>query len=168
MTKQHYSIFHSLMQRTAASRPGAWLLSRTLHHLDRAVLKLTGARATLTGILSGTPVVILTTHGAKSNLPRTLPLLFIRDDGDPKTFAVVATNWGQPHLPGWYFNLKAHPRATGSIRGQVAEYVAHEASGEEYEKYWQRAVDTYFGFRLYQQRAARRRIPIIVLTRDDG
>ena len=168
MTKQRYSIFHSLVQHIAASQPGAWLLSRTLHHVDRAVLKLTCGRTTLTAVLSGTPVVMLTTLGSKSHLPRTLPLLFIRDEGDPKAFAIVATNWGQPHLPGWYFNLKAHPRATGAIRSQIAEYVAHEASGEEYEKYWRQAVDTYFGFQLYRQRVGQRRIPIMVLTRVDG
>src|SRR5262245_20064927 len=88
-------------------------------------------RATLTSALAGLAVVLLTTTGAKSGLPRTLPLLCIRDERSPSTFALVASNWGQTHYPAWYFNLKANPQAVGSIRGQVQTYVAHEASGEE-------------------------------------
>ena len=137
MTKQRYSLFHSFMQKIASSRPGAWFFSRTLHHFDRVFLKLSGGRTTMTSIVAGLPVVILTTLGAKSKLPRTLPVLCIRDEHTSDTFAIVASNWGQHHYPAWYFNLKANPRATCSIRGQAGEYVAHEATGEEYEKLWQ-------------------------------
>ena len=164
MTEHRYSLFHSLMQKIASSRPGAWFYSRTLHHFDRVFLKLSGGRTTMTSIGTGLPVVILTSVGAKSKLPRTLPLLCIRDERSPDTFAIVASNWGQHHYPAWYFNLKANPRATCSIRGQAGEYVAHEATGEEYEKLWQCATDTYAGFPLYKQRAAERRIPIMVMT----
>jgi deazaflavin-dependent oxidoreductase (nitroreductase family) len=164
MTKQHYSLFHSFIQKIASSRPGAWFFSRTLHHFDRVFLKLSGGRTTLTSILAGVPVVIVTTIGAKSKLPRTLPLLCIRDEQTSATFAIVASNWGQHQYPAWYLNLKANPRATCSIRGQTGEYVSHEATGEEYEKFWQCARDTYLGFPLYKQRAAERRIPIIVMT----
>jgi len=164
MTRQRYSPFHSFMQKIASSRPGAWFFSHTLHHFDRVFLKLSGGRTTMTSIVAGLPVVILTSVGAKSKLPRTLPVLCIRDERTPDTFAIVASNWGQRHYPAWYFNLKANPRATCSIRGQAGEYVAHEASGEEYEELWRCAMDTYVGFPLYKQRAAERRIPIMVMT----
>ena len=110
-----------------------------------SVFKLSGGRATMTGTLAGLPVVILTTTGAKSRLPRTLPLLCIRDERNATTFALVASNWGQSHYPAWYFNLKAHPRAIGSIRGRAETYVVHEASGEEDERFWQYAANTYVG-----------------------
>ncbi len=163
MAGQNYSLFHSFIQKIASSRPGAWFLSRVQHRFDRVFLRLTKNRVTLTGILSGLPVVILTTIGAKSGLRRTLPLLCIRDERDPNTFAVVASNWGQSRYPAWYFNLKANPGATCSIRGQVGEYVAHEADGEEYERFWQCARDTYIGFPLYEQRVGERHVPIMVM-----
>ncbi len=164
MTPKIYAPFYSLMQKFSSSRPGAWLLSRTLHHIDHLVLKVTGGRLTMTSILTGLPVVIVTTIGAKSGKPRTIPLLCIRDQGIPTTFAIIATNWGQRHYPAWYFNLKANSHAICSIHGQIEEYVAHEASGEEYERFWQAAVNTYLGYSLYKQRVGKRHIPILVLT----
>jgi hypothetical protein len=64
--------------------------------------------------------------------------------------------------------LKANPRAIGTIRGQTATYVAHEASGEEYERFWQYAANTYLGFPLYKQRVGGRRIPIMIMTPENS
>ena len=164
MNPKSYAPFHSLMQKIASSRPGAWFYSRTLHHFDRLVLKVTGGRSTLTSIVTGLPVVIVTTTGAKSGLPRTLPLLYVRDQRDSTTFAIIASNWGQAHYPAWYFNLKANPHATCSIQGQTEEYVARKASGEEYERFWQSATNTYLGYSLYKQRVGKRSIPVMVMT----
>ena len=83
MNQRRYSFFHGFVQKVASSRPGAWLYARTLHHVDRVVFKLSGGRATVTSALGGLPVVLLTTTGAKSGLPRTLPLLCIRDERNP-------------------------------------------------------------------------------------
>lgn len=156
---------NTYMQKLASSRPGSWYFARTLHHFDRLFLKLTG-RLSLTGILMGLPVVFVTSVGAKSGLPRTLPLLAITDGSDPDTLAVVASNYGQQHYPAWYFNLKANPQATCSINGRSGKYTAHEAIGEEYDHFWRCAIDTYIGYPVYRQRAAARRIPIMVLKKN--
>src|SRR5262245_7007052 len=145
MNRRRYSRLRGLVQQIGSSRFGAWFHARTLHHFDRVAFKLSGGRATLTSALAGLPVVLLTTTGAKSGLPRTLPLLCIRDERNPVTFALVASNWGQTHYPAWYFNLKANPQAVGSIRGQVQTYVAHAASGEEYDRLWQRSEERRVG-----------------------
>jgi deazaflavin-dependent oxidoreductase (nitroreductase family) len=164
MAERRYSLFQSFMQKIASTSTGAWLLSRTLHQSDWIFLKLSKGRMTLSSILTGVPVVVLTTTGARSGLPRTLPLLCIRATGNSDQLAVIASNWGQRHHPSWYFNLKAEPRATCSIGGKAGTYLAHEARGEEYEKIWQCAVETYLGYSLYKQRAGKRHIPIMVLT----
>jgi deazaflavin-dependent oxidoreductase (nitroreductase family) len=164
MTQKKYNIVNSLVQRLASSVPGAWFLSRILHQLDGLFLRLSGGGASLTSILAGVPVVFVTTTGARSGLPRTVPLLCIRDGQSPASFALIATNWGQQHYPAWYFNLKANPHATCSINGQVGQYLAHEASDEEYGRYWQAATDTYFGYALYKQRITGRRVPIMVMN----
>jgi len=52
----------------AASGPGSWLFVRTLHHIDRRCSGDRG-RHTAANLLSGIPVVMLTTTGAKSGLP---------------------------------------------------------------------------------------------------
>ena len=163
MTDQKKSLYQTAIQKMASLRPVSWFFARTLHHLDWIMLKLSGKRATLTSLLTGLPVVVVTTTGAKSGLPRTLPLLCIRTPEQPEQFALIASNFGQRHNTGWYFNLKKNPRADCLIQGQTRMYTAHEASEEEYEKYWQRAQATYIGFPLYKQRAGKRRIPIMVL-----
>jgi deazaflavin-dependent oxidoreductase (nitroreductase family) len=163
MTRKSYSTFHILMQKFASSRPGAWVSSRLLHHLDLFFLKVSNGRWMLTSLLTSLPVVILTTTGAKSGLPRTLPLLFIPDEQDSTAFSLIASNWGQTHYPAWYFNLKANSHATCSIDGHIGEYLAHEASGEEYERFWRYAVNMYAGYHFYKQRVGKRRIPIMVM-----
>jgi hypothetical protein len=90
MNQRRYCFFHAVVQKIAPSRSGAWFYARTLHHVDRVAFKLSGGRATVTSALAGLPVVLLTTTGAKSGLPRTLPLLCIRDERNPATFGLVA------------------------------------------------------------------------------
>src|SRR4029450_9853439 len=114
MSRRSYSFFQGLVQKIGSSRFGAWFYARTLHHFDRVAFKLTGGRATLANALGCSPRAPPTTTGVKSGLPRTLPLLCIRDEHNPTTFALVASNWGQPYYPAWYFHLKANPRAMGS------------------------------------------------------
>ena len=119
---------------------------------------------TMSSLVAGVPLVVVTTTGARSGLPRTVPLLCIRDELDPATFALIATNWGQAQYPAWYFNLKANPRAACSIAGETGQYMAHKAVGEEYARFWQYAADTYLGYPLYRQRIHGRNIPIMVMT----
>jgi deazaflavin-dependent oxidoreductase (nitroreductase family) len=156
-----------LIVQLAASRPGAWLFARILHHIDPIVFNLTGNRSTLTGFLGGVPVVLLTTTGRKSGQPRTVPLLGIRDPQRPGALAVIASNWGQQHNPGWFYNLKANPQATCTIEGEAQACLAHEAQGEEYARFWRLAEATYPGFPRHQERAAGRHIPIMVLESTD-
>lgn len=164
MAKKEYSLFQSSIQKIASSRPGAWFFSRTEHHFDKAVLKLTNNKASLTSLLAGFPVVMLTSTGAKSGLPRVIPLLGIQDESEPKKIGLIASNWGKGNHPAWYYNLKANPEATISIAGQTGDYVAHEADGEEYEKYWKSALGIHKGYSSYQERAGGRHIPIMVMA----
>lgn len=159
-----YSSFHALIQKLAASAPGAWFLAHVLHYMDRFLLKHSAGRTTLTSMLAGMPVVSVTTTGARSGKPRTSPLVPIRNPSEPERFALVASNFGQHHFPAWYFNLKKTPRAVCTMDGRSAAYVAHEALGEEYDSFMAYATDTYFGYALYRRRAGRR-IPIMVLER---
>jgi len=114
-------------------------------------------------MLAGLPVVTLTTTGARSGLPRSLPLVGI-EDGD--RVVLIASNYGRSRHPAWYYNLRAHPEVRLSIRERTGVYLAREATAAEHEAYWRAAVALYRGFEAYQKRAGRaaRRIPIMVLT----
>jgi deazaflavin-dependent oxidoreductase (nitroreductase family) len=152
--------WHKLIQSIAASRFGGWLLADNLHRLDRPVLRLTGGRTTLTSLLSGLPVVVLTATGAKSGLPRTLPIAAMRDGS---RIILIASAFGKSHHPSWYHNLKANPEAQVQINGTIYPCRAYEAEGEERSGYWDRAVEMYSGFARYANEAMPRRIPVVVL-----
>ena len=159
----------SLTKKLAASNFGIWFFAPLLHHLDAAVLGLTGGRRTLSGLVTGVPTVVVTTTGARTGKSRTLTLLRVPDETNPRVFAVIATNWARPRLPGWYLNLKANPRAVCSIDGRTGTYTAHEAGGAEYDRFWKGAVAIFPGYLGYKRRLAdRRHIPIMVMQPDES
>ena len=95
------------MQRIASLRPVAFVFRHTFHHIDRAAVGVLRGR-TVSGIVAGVPNIMLTSTGARTGRPRTVPLVGI-DVADG--VAIVGTRFGSPHHPGWYHNLVADPRA---------------------------------------------------------
>lgn len=166
--QRRYNLFHALVQRVTSTAWGAALLSRLLHHLDRPVFRLTNGRMTLASLLSGLPVVMVTTTGAKSGQPRTVPLIGVPDPDQEGAFVLIASNWGQHNLPAWYYNLKANPRAECRLKGVLGEYEASEVDGDDYARLWDHAAAVYIGFPKYKVRASHRRIPIMRLRPISG
>ncbi len=152
--------FHKFVRRFAASGPGSWLFARIAHHLDRPIHRLTGGRHTLGSALTGLPVVMLTTTGAKSGQPRTVPILGIPFSGG---VAVIASNFGQHRQPAWYYNLRAHPDAEVVIDGVRRPVRAVEAEGDRRAEIWHEGLRVYPGFSQYERRASHRRISVFVL-----
>lgn len=148
------------MKQIGSLRPVIWLLSPTLHHLDRLVLRWSNGRYATLSWLTGLPFLILTTTGARSGQPHTVPLIGI-PFGDK--IILIASNWGKPHSPAWYYNLLVHPTVTVAIGGETAVYTAHEAHGTEREAGWQAAVGYYPAYETYQKGNGRL-IPVMVLT----
>lgn len=153
--------FRRFIRVSAGWPPLSWFYARTLHHIDRAVLRLTRGRATFVSWIAGLPIVMVTTTGAKSGRRRTLPLVAI-PDGD--RLVVIASNYGQYRNPAWYYNLRAHPGATISFEGVERQVTARELEGEERERYYERGIEIYPGWKQYRKRASHRRIPVIELT----
>lgn len=149
-----------VLRRFAASGPGSWLFARVLHRIDRPVHRLTRGRHTFASLVSGIPVVMLTTTGARSGQPRTVPVLGIPIDGG---VAIIASNFGQHRHPGWYHNLRAHPEAEVVIDGTHQRVRAVEADGERRSAIWQDGLRVYPGFGQYERRASHRRISVFVL-----
>jgi deazaflavin-dependent oxidoreductase (nitroreductase family) len=154
---QRTPLWNRIASGIASSRPGAWLFSRTIHHIDPLLLRLSAGRLSTA---QGFPVLLLTTTGAKTGRLRTLPLLYVaHGDG----VAIIASRFGNRHHPGWYHNLRANPRATVEIKGKSRECTARPATEAERAEIWARAVVVYPGYERYKERAGRQ-IPIMVLT----
>jgi deazaflavin-dependent oxidoreductase (nitroreductase family) len=137
-----------------------WLYLRILQQADQYVYVLTRGRTTLSSWLSGLPVVMLTTIGARTGQRRTLPVLGLPDG---ERIVLIASNYGRRRNPSWYHNLRKNPRATVSVEGVIYEVEAHELTGEERERCFQRGVEMYPGFAVYRRWAAGRQIPVIKL-----
>ena len=158
---QNTTFAQRFIMALSATYPVSWLLSRLLHHLDGFILRITRGRHTATNLLTGLPVVWLTATGAKSGLPRTVPLVALKDEDK---YILIATYFGNPHHPSWYHNIVAHPEVKLSINGTPRPYLAREALGEERQAYWQQAIDRYRGYELYRLRSKGRQIPVMVLS----
>jgi deazaflavin-dependent oxidoreductase (nitroreductase family) len=100
----------------------------------------------------GMPALLLTAKGAKSGLPRTSPLLYVRDGND---FLVVGTNFGQANHPAWTNNLLAHPRASIRIGVASVEIDATLATDAEFQQFWPGFVEVYPGYAGYLERSGR-------------
>jgi deazaflavin-dependent oxidoreductase (nitroreductase family) len=150
-----------MIQHVAAARPVAAVFRHTFHHLDRWCLGLLRGR-TLSGLLAGVPNVLLTTTGARSGRPRTVPLVGLSRTGGET--AIVGTRWGSQHHPGWFYNLSNDPRAVLQRGDEQAEVVARRVVDEgEYDEIMRQADAVYLGFAKYRRRISRRAVPIFVL-----
>jgi deazaflavin-dependent oxidoreductase (nitroreductase family) len=149
------------MWRISSSRPGAWLFARSLPRVDKFVLRMSRGQVTLAGITAGIPVLTITTTGARSGLRRTTPLLGVPFGGD---IAVIGTNFGQAGTPGWYYNLRAQPRAEVSYRNRSVTAAAREADADERQAILGQARKIYGGYDAYARRITGRQIPVMILS----
>jgi deazaflavin-dependent oxidoreductase (nitroreductase family) len=113
------------------------------------------------GPFDGAPMVVLTTTGAKSGQPRSIPLVYLADDDRVVIFASKA---GAPTNPDWYHNLVANPRVTVELGDERFEADATVVHGEERERLYARQAEIMPGFAEYQEKTSRV-IPVVILTR---
>ncbi len=109
--------------------------------------------------LAGRPMLLLTTTGRKSGRSRTTPLQYFEDGGN---MIVIASNGGNTWHPAWWLNLERNPEAEVQVRSDKRQVTAERAEGEERERLWEAAVETYSGYEGYQ-RTTKREIPVVIL-----
>ena len=151
--------FQKLLHRFFMLRPVTAFFASRIHRLDKIILALTNGKYTSAEIL-GWNIIQLTTIGARTNQPRTMPLVGLFEG---ETIGLIASSFGREHNPAWYYNLKAHPECEVTFKSKVKKYIARELEGNEYDHYWQLAVANYGGYEKYKERAAHRHIPVMLL-----
>jgi F420H(2)-dependent quinone reductase len=104
-------------------------------------------------------MLLLHTTGRKSGQKRTHTLLYLKD-GENRL--ICASNDGQNHYPGWYWNLQDNPRARIQEGTRTYDVIAEEAQGEEYEKLWQRFLKATSLYADHRTRTTRH-FPIFIL-----
>jgi deazaflavin-dependent oxidoreductase (nitroreductase family) len=113
------------------------------------------------GMFAGWPVLLLTTTGAKSGLPRTHPVVYTVD-GDRRV--VIASKGGAPHHPHWYLNLVANPEVTVEVPGETYQARAEVPEGAERERLFRQQADLMPNFDDYAGKTDRE-IPVVVLEK---
>jgi len=149
------------IQRTAATRAVSAMIAPLLHYLDRPIMRLSRGRTSLTSLLAGLSVITLTTKGAKTGMQRSVPLIAIPES--ESNLILVASNFGQKHHPGWYYNLLANPEAVVSKGAESRTYRAIFVDEPDRDRYLQLAGSVYSGYLEYQRRARGRRIGVFLL-----
>jgi deazaflavin-dependent oxidoreductase (nitroreductase family) len=114
----------------------------------------------LSGGFAGTPMLLLTTTGARSGTRRTTPLAYLPDG---ERIVVFASKAGAPTNPDWYHNLKAHPEVTVEVGGDTRELEAVEVTGAERDRLFAEQARRAPGFADYQAKTTRQ-IPVIALV----
>jgi deazaflavin-dependent oxidoreductase (nitroreductase family) len=149
-----------LVQKAAEIIPMSWIRPRALVRVDREMFRLSRGRTTLSAWISGLPIIMLTTTGARSGQARTLPVLALPEDDH---LVVIASNFGLPTNPGWYYNLRAQQRVMITWKGSSVEMRARELSGAERQRYIDLGLEAYPWWEQYHRRAAPRLVPVIML-----
>lgn len=113
------------------------------------------------GQFANTPLLLLTTIGAKSGQPRTNPAAYTTD-GD--RIVIIASKGGAPTNPDWYYNLKANPLVNVELGREQFQARASVAQGAERERLFAQMAEVMPGFAKYQQNTDRL-IPVVTLER---
>ena len=114
------------------------------------------------GMFENTPLLLLHTTGAKSGEARINPAAYIANG---ERFVVLASKAGAPTNPDWYYNLVANPAVSVEVGTEQFQARATVATEPERTKLFEQMVAVNPGFAEYEQKAAPRIIPVIILTR---
>jgi len=127
-----------------------WKVDPVLHRLTRGRF----------GMAPGLPTAILETVGARTGEPRRHAVIYFHDG---ELVTIIASKFGYPENPDWYYNLRAHPDVRLGDTPYRAVVVDDEA---ERQRLWGLADRVLPAFAVYRQRAAEsgRAIPIVQLT----
>ena len=151
-----------LVQKVSGTRTFARLAPPIVTGMDRMAHRLSGGKAMASRGLM--PMLMLTTIGARSGEPRTVPLACV-PDGD--VIYLIGSNFGREKHPAWSGNLLKHPAATVSFERRTFDVVAHHLSDEEKAAVWPQLTAMWPNYDLYVERSGRN-LRVFRLERSDG
>ena len=105
-------------------------------------------------------ILLLHHTGARTGAERVSPLAYQRV-GD--SYAVFASKAGAPDNPAWYHNVIAHPEVSVEVGTESFQVTARVAQPAERDVIWTRQKERAPHFAQYEQKAAPRKIPVILL-----
>jgi len=109
----------------------------------------------------GQQIVWITTLGRRSGQWRSNPLLAVRDGTSGSgvegaaVWVVAGSNAGQAKVPGWVFNVRAHPLGWLQVGEQRWECRVDEVTGDDRDRLYRALEQEWKSFATYQRMAGR-------------
>ena len=150
MRMSQQSLVGRAVVKLAASPSFARVAPSVVPRFDRFMHRMTGGRTTLSAGM--VPTVLLTTIGARSGEPRTVPLACVPDGDD---LYVVGSNFGRERHPAWTANLLARPRAQASFGGLEFAVDSLLLAPDERNEMWPRLLEVWPAYDTYAERSGR-------------
>lgn len=116
----------------------------------------------LSSLVSGLPMLLLTTRGRKTGLPRTVALAYAEIDG---AYVVVGGDHGAPRDPEWVRNVAACPDVQIEVGRRRLDARAVIVSGAARDALWARVALQLPSIELYRERAGRE-VPLVRVVPD--
>jgi len=113
------------------------------------------------GDFAGSTLLLLHTTGAKSDLPRINPVVYLADS---ERLVIIASKGGAPTNPDWYYNLVANPEVNVEVGTEQFQALAEVTVEPERTQLYEKVAKVNPGFVEYFRKTTRI-IPVIVLTR---
>ena len=110
------------------------------------------------------PILLLTTIGAKSGLQRTIPVMYLADEEASDRVYVFASAAGADKHPAWFHNLVAHPRDVTVEIGDSSRSATGEVVPEPLRKQlYAEQAKRFPVFAGYEAKTSRT-IPVVALN----
>jgi deazaflavin-dependent oxidoreductase (nitroreductase family) len=110
--------------------------------------------------MGGNQLLLLTTKGAKSGKPRTVPVMFFEDGGQR---FVVASAGGSPKHPAWFKNLSSNPSIDVHVKGKRFAARAEVMNAADRTRCWEMVKTKMPQFGEYEKKTGGREIPLVYL-----
>jgi len=155
---KNHSRRYAALESFSRSRAGQFVARHIAPRIDPALYRATGGR--YPRVVGGMSTAPLATTGARSGLRREHQLTYFHDGADP---ILIASNYGGPKHPQWYYNLKVNPQCEFGDEPFIATEVTDPT---EYARLFGLAETVYRGYGDYRDRAAAvgRTIPVFRLV----
>ena len=139
----------------AAPEPNAW------EEALIADIRANNGRPSM-GPLTGQPLLLMWSTGAKSGVQRRSILTYSRDGDD---LIVAGSKSGAPTHPAWYYNVQKDPNVTVEANNETFAATAKVETGAERDRLWAQHVEQLPRFGEYPAQTGGRVIPTVRLTR---
>jgi len=123
-----------------------------------------GGEITL-GRLAGSRLLLLTTTGARTGEPHTVPLGYDREGDD---YIVVGSNSGYQQHAAWLANIAADPVVTVEVGRATFRARAVPTKGAERRRLLDARIARVAIFGDYERKAAPRELPVVRIIPIDG